>query len=77
MLKAETEVMESWAKECQELLAVGGCKEGVLYWNLQKQQSCQHLDFNPMSLISDLWPPDLQDDILLFEAIDAIELHTF
>lgn len=54
MLQAETEVMESRAKERRELLEAGGCKEGVLYWNLQEQQSSQHLDFNPVSLISDL-----------------------
>lgn len=34
-------------------------RKGILLYSLQRNQSCQHLDFGQMKPIFDFWPPEL------------------
>ena len=51
---------ESWAKECGWPLKTGkGKKTDSSLEPPEGIQPCWHLDFSPLRLISDFWPPEL------------------
>lgn len=66
-LEKRTVMVLPQARECWQPQEAGRIKEWILPWNLQRKQSCQHLDFSPMISSYDLWPPEWWNKFLLLE----------